>query len=304
MSSLCCKTVPVVKLRGEHFFDINRCIFLLSVNKMSYLQVIETNNSAVAAMQHGRTKESIELLREAIANLKDHFLLNRSPLSFPPPSSFGKPLPHRRQEPPCVGLDSPISVASVATSFSSSLYPDDEVDDGFSAMEINDKQDQPSLRSVPVYINTSFHSPTKEDDALVLLYNRAIIVPNDAQGRELLTGVALYNMALVNHCRAIERGGTSRLLAVALKIYEMAAAIIQDSKGQSGTGNLLQLAVYNNMAQIHSIRFATEEMFECLNKTRNFLAAATDEILLDDEYTIFFANTILQIVELTVAPAA
>jgi hypothetical protein len=270
---------------------------------MSYLQVIETNNSAVAAMQQGRAKESIDLLREAIANLKDHFLLNRSPVSFPAPSSCGTPLPHRRRELPCVGSDSSISVLPVASSFSSSLSFNDEVDDCFSAMEINDKQDQPSLRSVPVYTNTSSHFPTKEDNALVLLYNRAIIVLPDAQGRELLTGVALYNMALVNHCRAIERG-TSRLLTVALKIYEMAAAIIQDLKSQSGTGKILQLAVYNNMAQIHSIRFATEEMFECLNKTRNFLAAATDEILLDDEYNIFFVNTILQIEELTVAPAA
>jgi hypothetical protein len=268
---------------------------------MSYLQVIETNNSAVAAMQEGRAKESIELLREAIANLKDHFLLNRSPLSFPP-SSCGTPLPHRRRELPCVGSDSSVSGLSSLSSFSPSIYPNDKVDDYLSAMKVDAKQDQPLL-SVPVRTNTSSHFLTKEDDALVLLYNRAIIVQPDTQGRELLTGVALYNMALVNHCRAIERG-TSRLLTVALKIYEMAAAIIQDSKSQSGTGALLQLAVYNNMAQIHSIGFATEEMFECLDKTKHFLAAATDEILLNDDYNIFFANTIIQIEALTVAPAA
>jgi hypothetical protein len=55
------------------------------------------------------------------------------------------------------------------------------------------------------------------------------------------------------------------------------AAIIEDSRIESGTGYLLQLAVFNNMAQIHSIRFAIEEMFECLDVTKIFLAAAADE---------------------------
>jgi hypothetical protein len=94
------------------------------------------------------------------------------------------------------------------------------------------------------------------------------------------------------------------LLTVALKIYEMAAAIINDSKIQSGTVDLLQLALYNNMAQIHSINFATREMFTCLDKTRTFLAAATDESLHYDDYNFFFVNTMIQIEELTLAPAA
>jgi hypothetical protein len=199
--------------------------------------------------------------------------------------------------------DSSIETQSDISSSSSSLSFNDEEDDYFSAMEIDAKQDQPSLLSVPVHAKTSSQFSTKEDDALVLLYNRAILVFPDEQDKELLTGVALYNMALVNHCRAIERG-TSSLLTVALNIYEMAAAIMKDAKIQSGTGDLLQLALYNNMAQIHSISFATEEMFTCLDKTRTFLAAATDESLLDYDYDFFFTNTMLQIEELILAPAA
>jgi hypothetical protein len=84
----------------------------------------------------------------------------------------------------------------------------------------------------------------------------------------------------------------------------MAAAIIEDSRIQSGTGYLLQLAVFNNMAQIHSIRFAIEEMFECLDVTKIFLAAAADERLLDDDYNVFFMNIIIQKEELILAPAA
>jgi hypothetical protein len=268
---------------------------------MNYLQVIETNNSAVAAMQHGRAKESIDLLREAIANLKDHCLPSRSPLSFP--STRGTPLPHRWRELPHAGSNSSFETQSDISSSLSSLSFKDEDNDYFSAVGIDAKQDQPSLLGVPVYAKTLSDFSTKEDDALVLLYNRAIIVLPSAQDRELLIGVALYNMALVNHCRAIERG-TSNLLTVALKIYEMAAAIIEDSNIQSGTGYLLQLAVFNNMAQIHSIRFATEDMFECLDKTKTFLAAAADERFLDDDYNIFFMNNIIQKEELILAPAA
>ena len=268
---------------------------------MNSFQVIEINNSAVAAMQQGRAKESIDLLREAIANLKNHFLINISPLSFP--SYRGTTLPHLRRELPRAVSDSSIEPQSDLSSSSSSLSLNNEEDDYFSAMEIDAKQDQPSLRSVPVYAKTPSHFSTKEDDAVFLLYSRAIIVFPDELDKELLTGVALYNMALANHCRAIERG-ISNLLTVALKIYEMAAAIIEDSKSQSGTGYLLQLAVFNNMAQIHSIRFATEEMFECLDKTKTFLAAAANERLLDDDYDIFFMNNIIQKEELILAPAA
>jgi hypothetical protein len=260
---------------------------------MISFHVIKLNNSAVAAMQQGRARESVELLREAIANLKNHFVLSRSPLSFP--SSGGTPLPHRR---PRLVSDASIEPHSDLTN--------DEEDDCFSAMEIDDKQNQPSLLSVPVHAMTSSHFSTKEDDALVLFYNRAIIISPSEQDKELLTGVVLYNMALVNHCRAIKRN-TSRLLTAALNIYEMAAASMQNSKDQSGTGDLLQMAIYNNLAQIHSIRFSTEDMFECLSNTRTFLAATTDErenLVDDDDSNFFFMNTMLKSEELTLAPAA
>jgi ribosomal protein S15P/S13E len=276
---------------------------------MNCFQVNKINNSAVAAMQQGRAKESIELLCEAIANLKEHFELSKSPFSFP--SSRGTHMPHRRREllhaisDSSIETQSDLSSSSFSSSFpsSSSLHFNDEENDCFSVMEIDAKQKQPSLLSVPVHAKTSSHFSTKEDDALVLVYNRAIIVFPGEQDKDLLAGVVLYNMALVNHCRAIERC-TSSLLTVALNIYEMAAVIMKDSKGKSGTGDLLQLAIYNNMAQIHSIRFSTEDMFECLDETRTFLAAATDESLFDDDCNFFSANTMLQIEELTLAPAA
>jgi hypothetical protein len=276
-------------------------------DKMNSFQAIRMNNSAVAALQEGRAKESIELLREAITNLKDHFILSRSPLSFP--SSGGTPLSQRRRELPRAVSDVS-NVSSIETQSdlssslsSSSLHFNDEEDDCLSATEIDAQENQASLLSVPVHAKISSHFSAKEDDALVLLYDRAIIVLPSDQDKELLTGVALYNMALVNHCRAIERG-TSSLLTVALKIYRMAAAIMKESQDQNGTGDLLQLAVYNNMAQIYSTRFATEDMFECLDVTRTFLATATDESLFDHDYNFFFMNTMLQIEELILAPAA
>jgi hypothetical protein len=272
---------------------------------MNSFQVIQINNSAVAAMREGKAKESIELLREAIANLKDHFVLSRSHLSFPSPSRDTS-LPQRQRELPRVVSDSSFETQSDLSSFSSSsslYFDDDEVGD-FHVMELDAKQNQPSLLSVPVHAMTPSHFSTKEDAALVLLYNRAISISPSEQDKELLTGVVLYNMALVNHCRAIERC-SSKLLSAALNIYEMAATSMQDSMDQSGTGDLLKMAVYNNMAQIHSVRFSTEDMFECLNMTRTFLATATNESLVDDDDSnFFFTNTMLQIEELTLAPAA
>jgi hypothetical protein len=99
--------------------------------KMNSFQVIEINNSAVAAMQQGRAKESIELLREVIANLKDHFSPKRSPLAFP--SSRGTPLPQGRRKIPRTVSDSSIETQSDLSSSSSSLYFNEE-EDYFSAI--------------------------------------------------------------------------------------------------------------------------------------------------------------------------
>jgi hypothetical protein len=271
-------------------------------DKMNAYQVIEMNNSAVAAMQQGRAKESIELLCEAIGNLKNHFVHSGSPLSFS--SSGGGPLSHRRRELPRGLSESCIDTQSDLSSSSSSVYFNDEQDDSLSAMEIDAKQNQPLLLSVPIHAKTSSQVLATEDDALVLLYDRAIVIFPCEQDKELLAGVVLYNMALVNHSRAIERC-TSSLLTVALKTYEMAAAIMRDAKDQSTTGDLLQLAIYNNMAQIHSIRFSAEDMFECLDVTRTFLFTATDESSVAEvDSNFFYMNTMLQIEEFTLAPAA
>jgi tetratricopeptide (TPR) repeat protein len=275
---------------------------------MNSFQVIDLNNSAVAAMQQGRPKESIEFLRIALANLKDHFYVHRpQPFPLSSPSSRGTPLPHRRRELPRRVSDSSIETQSESelSSSSSSLSFNDEEDESLSAMEIDVGQDQPSVFSVPVNAKNSSRFSRKEDDALIFMYNRALVIFPDEQDKELITGAALFNMALVNHCRAMERG-TSSLLTVALKIYETAAAVLEDKEELRDSGGLLQLAIYNNMAHIHSMQFSTEEMRECLDKTRTLLSDADDdESLVDeDDFNFFYLNTMLQIEELTLAPAA
>jgi hypothetical protein len=166
-------------------------------------------------------------------------------------------------------------------------------------MDVDDAQDQPSVLSVPVEAKSS---PT-EEDSLIVMYTRALIVFPDVKDRELITGVCLYNMALVNHRRALARK-TSSLLSIAHKLYDMAASIMENKDSTRESEDMLLLAVYNNLAQIHSTFFSPDEMSECLDKIRSLLTAVTDETIDEDEYTLFFINSTLQAEDLTSAPAA
>jgi hypothetical protein len=69
------------------------------------------------------------------------------------------------------------------------------------AMELNVEQHKPSVLSF--HVRTSSLS---QDTPLILNYSRALSIANAVEDKELLTSVVLYNMALVNHCRAIELG--------------------------------------------------------------------------------------------------
>jgi len=256
---------------------------------MNSFQLIELNNHAVASMQQGKPKEAIELLRIALADLKEHFYVHKSPATW-----------SRRREPPRVVSDSSIKIQPDLSASSSSLsFTGEEDDSSFGNMDVDDAQDQPSVLSVPVEAKSS---PT-EEDSLIVMYTRALIVFPDVKDRELITGVCLYNMALVNHRRALARK-TSSLLSIAHKLYDMAASIMENKDSTRESEDMLLLAVYNNLAQIHSTFFSPDEMSECLDKIRSLLTAVTDETIDEDEYTLFFINSTLQAEDLTSAPAA
>lgn len=269
---------------------------------MNSLQLIELNNNAVAALQQGKSKQAIESLRVALANLKHHFhaLKEHEPQAPVPTPSCGTPWPPLRDLPRVIS-DASIATQSELYASTSSLSLNDEATQG---MDIDESEDLPSVFSVPVDPKTTSQCPTTEDDALVFMYTGALVLYPDVDDRELITGVVLYNMALVNHRRALKKGTTS-LLAIALKLYGMAASLMADRNNSDEIEGLLLLAVYNNMAQIHSTSCSSLEMSHCLDKIRCLLADISDDSLIDeDDYTFFFMNSSLQVEELTLAPAA
>jgi hypothetical protein len=167
------------------------------------------------------------------------------------------------------------------------------------AMELYVEQDQPSVLSFQV--RTSLRS---QDTPLILNYSRALGIANAVEDKELLTSVLLYNMALVNHCRAIELG-ISSLLSISLNLYKMAASVLERSSDIDASNELVLLAIYNNMAHIHAYQWSSQEVRECIDNIRMLLSTVSAESFIDQEdFHFFSANTMLHVEDMNLAPAA
>jgi hypothetical protein len=153
----------------------------------------------------------------------------------------------------------------------------------------------------------SFQVPTSslsQDVPLILNYSRALTVFDDVQDKDLLTGVVLYNMALVNHCRAIEFG-ISSLLSIALNLYKIAASVLERFSDVDASNELVLLALYNNMAQIHAYQWSSNEVGVCIDKIRMLLSTISSESFIDQEDFHFFSvNALLHVEDMNLAPAA
>jgi hypothetical protein len=162
-------------------------------------------------------------------------------------------------------------------------------------MEMNVEQDKPSVLSFQVQT-----SPLSQDAP----YSRSLTIVDDVEDKELLTSVVLYNMALVNHCRAIELG-TSGLLSISLNLYKMAASVLERSIDIDASNELVLMAIYNNMAQIHSYQWSSQEVRECIDNVRMLLSTVSAKSFIDQEDLHFFsANTMLHVEDMNLAPAA
>jgi hypothetical protein len=156
------------------------------------------------------------------------------------------------------------------------------------------KQDQQIAcgSEIPV-TNTSSHFLTKKKTTRVATLQSSIVnLPDAPSGGTLGSPYNGSSRSLPGH-----RAQYLRLLTVALKIYEIAEAVFNLKLYQSGTGRLTAgLAVYNNMAQI--TQSGSYRNFEYLNKTKTFF------LLLVKSSSTTFCDFLLQIEQLTVAPAA
>jgi hypothetical protein len=166
-------------------------------------------------------------------------------------------------------------------------------------MKLDEKEDKPSVLSYQ--LQTSSLSP---DTPLILNYSRCLTIVDDVEDKELLTSVLLYNMALVNHCRAIELG-ISSLLSTSLNLYKMAASVLERSSDIDASNELVLLAIYNNMAQIHACQWSSQEARECIDNVRMLLSTVSAESFIDQEDFLFFsANAMLHVEDMNLAPAA
>jgi hypothetical protein len=263
-------------------------------------KVVALNNSAVTSLLRGRPKKALALLSAATAILKDHFagtnVQERSRSSF-----NETPLPHRQSQLP--RFISKASTQQHQSNLSSSPYSlpsDDEGNEYSSAMEINAEQDQPSVLSFRVRT-----SSLSQDVPLILNYSRALAIVDGVEDKDLLAGVVLYNMALVNHCRAIELG-ISSLLSNSLSLYKMAASVLERSSDVDASNELVLLALYNNMAQIHAYQWSSPEVRVCVDNIRILLSTVSAEksFVSQEDFRFFCVSTMLHVEDINIAPAA
>jgi hypothetical protein len=259
-------------------------------------KVVALNNSAVASLLSGRPKRALALLSKATAILKDHFADTEAPCPRSSPNET--PLPHRGYKLPRFVSESSPQHQSNPSSPTSSPTCNGEGDE--CAMEMDVEQDQPSVLSFQVRT-----SSLSQDVPLILNYSRALTVCEDVEDKDLLTGVVLYNMALVNHCRAIQLG-ISSLLSIALNLYKIAATVLERNTGDVDASNeLVLLALYNNMAQIHACQWSSQDVRVCIDKIRMLLSTVSAESFIDEEDFHFFSvNTLLHVEDMNLAPAA
>jgi hypothetical protein len=262
-------------------------------------EVVAVNNNAVTSLLDGRPKKALAMLSTATAFLKDHFADTRKAPCFRS-SSNETPLPHRQSELSRFASESSTQHQSNLSSSKSSLAScNDEGDKYSSAMKVNVERDQPSVLSFQLRT-----SSLSQDVPLILNYSRALTIADDVEDKELLASVVLYNMALVNHCQAIELG-ISRLLSIALNLYKMAASVLERYSDIDASNELVLLALYNNMAQIHAYQWSSQEVRVCIDNIRMLLSNVSAKRFIDEEdFLLFHINTVLLVEDIHLAPAA
>jgi hypothetical protein len=253
--------------------------------------IIDLNNSAVGFLRQGRHKQATALLLTAIADLKNlvrdqGVVCSGSSVNLSPVS------------------ESSVNMQSDASSSSSSALFNNDGDDYSSLIDVDQKQGTPTIISVPLWTEESLAE--KPDKSLIFMYAQALLLSHIGHhSRKVLIGVVLYNMALANHVRAIEKDN-SVLFTVALKFYSMAVSIVrgQNDGDVKASSYWLLLALYNNMAHIYFSHVSSAKLQQCLGNIEALLVADGIEQVMDvDDYGFFLTNAMLQL-SVVAAPAA
>jgi hypothetical protein len=260
---------------------------------MNTCKLVDLNNSAVASLQQGRHKQAVALLKTAIAELKDHFVVVHEQQAPRFSSSSGTVVSEPSDE---MHWGAPSSSACTS---SNGAYEDERS----SSMRVDQKQDKPAILSVPLWTEETFER--KDDKTLIFMYAQALVLDPVDHCKEVLVAVVLYNMALASHVRAIDRDKSSDL-KVALNFYGMAVTIIQGQDGVNVNASTywLLLALYNNMAQIYLSQNCSEKLRRCLGNIQTVLAADRIGQVIDfEDYGFFLTNAMLEL-SVVASPAA
>jgi len=169
------------------------------------------------------------------------------------------------------------------------------------------------LASIPL-TQTVNHAPF---DGIFVLFNRAMVIPrhcdfdihNNPKNKSRALATILYNIALVYHMEAIQRGGDSAIFRYALNYYGWSYYVIESSSREFGFQDvlLLLLALFTNMGHIHAdVYVNAEKTQQCLRWMQSTFAGKTiQRNLFPDDYKFFFQYvSMVSTRQLQLAPAA
>jgi hypothetical protein len=154
-----------------------------------------------------------------------------------------------------------------------------------------------------------------EGTGIFVVFDSALVIPHHCdfdlscpKNRSRAMATILYNVGLVYHLEAIQRGDSS-IFAHALNYYGWAYYVVETASQQYGFQDILLmlLALFNNMGHIHSSHsIDAEKTRQCLRWMQStFANPKIKTVLLQGEYQFFFQYISMQSHrQLQMAPAA
>lgn len=163
------------------------------------------------------------------------------------------------------------------------------------------------IQSSPV--GPMWGEPTTADQSGSSIFRRAIVLCNQEDSVPAIASVVLFNLGLCQHLLGTKLNSSSRIDA-ALKFYKMSYQIIEENRRRYMFGDLLVLAVINNIAESLAQSVEVKHARQWFIFLSQILGVATaDEKVMpglaEDDYVFFYINAMLHQGEtLNVAPAA
>ncbi|CAB9500269.1 expressed unknown protein [Seminavis robusta] len=165
-----------------------------------------------------------------------------------------------------------------------------------------------SLRSCDIGTSGPAQSSNVDDDCLSM-FRRAIVLSRRETSLPVIASSVLYNLGLCEHVIGANLN-ISRKIVAALKFYKMSYQIIEENRHRCSFGDLLVLAVINNIADVSSTLQDSNKSRRWFKFLARILGVANSNsrslpALDEADYAFFYMNAMLHDGEmLNVAAAA